>query len=118
MTFIWKKYRRIIVSTVLLFTFFWLVNFAHTEFLSFSQLQEQQTDVSMSFFIKWLCLTIGFIIYWIFISWKSKKIVKEIHNIHDNNEADPFAVIRNKDKLRTRSEIMIEKNTKNARDNK
>ncbi len=122
LTFIWKKYQRIIVSTISLFVFFWLVNFAHAEYLSFAEFQSEDAQISLSFFIKWLCLVVGAIIYIIyhFVRADKKPLkVKEMHSkkvgINDLDGIDPFDAIRHKDKLRTRAEIMLESESRSGK---
>ena len=114
-TFIWKKYKRIIVSTTLLFVFFWFVNFAHAEYLSFAGFQSGEAQISLSFFIKWFCLLVGTIIYVIYhfirVGKKPSKVEQTSHkkvSVGDLDGLDPFDAIRQKDKLRTRAEIMLE----------
>ena len=115
LTFIWKQYKRVIVSTVLLLLFLWLVNFAHSEYLSFAEFQSEQSNVGLSFFIKWFALIVGFFVYLTYLFWQPKK--KKITNKNVNADAqidagedDPFASIRDKGQLRSRAEIMLEKN--------
>ena len=111
---IWKRYRRGILFTAVLLLFFWLVNFAHSEYLSFAKLQEQTENIGLSFFIKWTSLVFGLIIYLLAIVWQPSRSVdtkpkkKIIAASVDANEPDPFAAIREKERLRTRTEIMLE----------
>jgi len=115
LTFIWKKYKRVIVSTVLLLLFLWLVNFAHSEYLSFAKYQSEESNITLSFFVKWLSLILGAVIYLITVFWLPKKKIitkknKDEAKLTNTGERDPFASIREKDQLRSRAEIMLEKN--------
>jgi len=125
-TFIWKRYKRVIVSTALLLLFFWLVNFAHAEYLAFAQYNDQGQNIGLSFIAKWMSLVIGAIIYLIYSFWVPVKIDGETINDKktkkqqvdlsiDPNAPDPFEAIRQKDKLRTRAEMAIEKNLNDSK---
>jgi len=129
-TFIWKRYKRVLVSTGMLLAFFWLVNFAHDEYLAYAEYQQQIDSINISFLIKWLCLGLGAIIYMVYHFWvpvsfpqsskdpdslnKTKPEKVKIPDV-DPNEPDPFEQIRNMEKLRTRAEIMIDKNLPSAK---
>ena len=62
-TFIWKQYKRIIVSTLLLFAYLWLVGSIHSDFLSYAELQTDQTMAGRSFLLKWAALVSGVVLY-------------------------------------------------------
>lgn len=109
-TFIWKQYKRYIVSIALLFAYFWFVGFAHTEYLEFAATQEN-TNVGTSFFIKWFALLIGVSAFFLFhYLAPSRKELKQKVKVSPpkQGEPDPFEQIRNKEKLRTRAEIIID----------
>ena len=113
-TFIWKQYKRIIVSTALLFAFLWFVGFAHSEYLEYAT-REGVDNVGSSFFIKWLALILGVAVYFLFhyfapsrkdLKKKNKESIKVMPLAE--GEPDPFDEIRSKEKLRTRAEIVID----------
>ena len=116
-TFIWKQYKRVIVSTALLFAFLWFVGFAHSEYLDYAT-REGVENVGSSFFIKWIALILGVAIYFLFhYLTPSRKDLKNNKNKESikvmplaDGEPDPFDQIRNKEKLRTRAEIVIDEN--------
>ena len=113
---IWKQYKRGIVSTCLLIIFFWLVNFAHAEYLSFAQFQTGDVNIGFSFFIKWFCLIAGGIVYVVYHFWKPKESTNAFRGSQNQSETsessdhDPFESIRHKETLRTRAEMMLEEN--------
>lgn len=115
-TFIWKQYKRTIVSTIALLIFLWLVNFAHAEYLSFAEFQAGKTHIGLSFFIKWMLLILGVLIYLAYSLLRPKyrkktgSIKKQRHE--SIAKEDPFALIREKKKLRSRADIMLEKQGK------
>ena len=116
-TFIWKQYKRVIVSTALLFAFLWFVGFAHSEYLDYAT-REGVENVGSSFFIKWIALILGVATYFLFhYLTPSRKDLKNNKNKESiivmplaDGEPDPFDQIRNKEKLRTRAEIVIDEN--------
>lgn len=113
-TFIWKHYKRLIVSTVLLFAYLWFVGYAHAEYLQYAN-QDQSISVGQSFFIKWAALILGVGVYLLFHflapSRKQKKESDKPIEVHEPKpgEPDPFDAIREKDSLRSRAEIVLEK---------
>lgn len=119
---IWKKYRNMIVSTLLLFIYFWLVSMVHGDFVNYSELNSDKQYLALSFFIKWLAFLLGVVIYLIFNSrYSSRKLKdknsgkasakKDAVNTTETNQADPFEQIRRRDKLRSRADFIIQKNT-------
>ena len=84
-SYIWKRYRRLIVSTLLLFAYYWLVGKLHGDYILYSELTAKdatenatpssQAHLGYSFIIKWLALILGGVIYCIsngfFIALKS-----------------------------------------------
>ena len=124
-TFIWKQYKRTIVSTFSLLVFLWLINFAHREYLSFAEHQSDASYISLSFFIKWILLVAAVIIYLCYSLYSPKNIHSLDKNKVDKKSAelstlstlsnadDPFAQIRQKKNLRSRADIMLERHTRN-----
>jgi len=120
-TFIWKQYKRTIVSTFSLLVFLWLINFAHREYLSFAEHQSSASYIGVSFFIKWFLLVTAVIIFICYSLYSPKN-----KNNSNNNKAnklsefssddDPFAQIRQKKNLRSRAEVTLDKYTQNQKD--
>ena len=130
-TFIWKHYKRIIVSTALLFAFLWFVGYAHSEYQSYANLH-QAKGAQSSFFYKWIAQILGVSCYLLFhylmpsrkqqklkLKEKAKEQEKELKKASkpfkskkvpppDPNEPDPFEQIRKKDKLRSRAEMLVD----------
>ena len=79
--FIWKQYKRAIVSTSLLLAFFWLINFAHTEYLAFAKFQSPEVNVGISFFVKWACLILGSIVYVCYHLYTPNKVSKSVEKV-------------------------------------
>jgi hypothetical protein len=118
-TFIWKQYKRIIVSTLLLFAYLWLVGSIHSDVLSYAELQTDQSMAGRSFLLKWAALAGGVVFYLGYNYLRGTKSNKNDNsasagaNLEAGKESpaeqdDPFANIRKMKKLRTRSEISID----------
>ncbi len=123
-TYVWKRYKAIIVSTVILFVFFWLVGQLHQDYLSYGDLNKDTQHFGLSFVIKWAAFITGFIIYVLFNSWQGKRarrtkdlpqdVVSTAKLTSDAPDEgvkanDPFHDIRQKDKLRSKADMIIEK---------
>jgi len=123
-TYVWKRYKAIIVSTVILFVFFWLVSQLHQDYLSYGDLNKDTQHIGLSFVIKWVAFMVGFIVYVLFNSWQGKRASRSKDLPQDSvntaqltsdtpdqevNLNDPFYEIRQKDKLRSKADMIIEK---------
>ena len=112
-TFIWKRYKKIIVSTALLFFYLWLVGRVHGDYLSYLELRENAPDPGLSFILKWAALLFGVFIYFIFHFIYPHKFIKKPTNISENDDVDdPFNSLRHSKKLRSKADIIIEENIK------
>jgi len=120
LTVLWKRYKSIIVSTLLLFVFFWLVGKLHADYVSYSELNNDHKYLAFSFFIKWCAFIVGVVIYLLFNSFfpRSKNTenidpTETKKNLPEKPAApDPFDEIRGRKKLRSRADFIIEKNKK------
>ena len=128
-TLVWKQYKSAIVSTLLLFAFLWLAGNVHEDYLVYAAEQNDEGLVGRSFLYKWIALVSGVLIYlsYHWLRSASSKTVKEsrpnngyfskgsgsngkTNSLADNDQGDdPFAELRNKDKLRSRAEILVDK---------
>lgn len=117
---IWKQYKRVIVSTVVLFGYLWLVSSLHSDYLDYAQLQ-QDTNVGHSFLYKWAAFAAGVLIYLSYHLWfkkrsngvQSKSPGEQITSTPADDENDPFAEIRKRKKLRSRAEMMMDEQADN-----
>ena len=114
-TLIWSRYKSVIVSTILLFIFFWLINKVHADFLTYSELQNSSEHLGLSFVVKWVVMLAGILLYFLYNhlarkSRRKKPAIKKDYNPSDDN--DPFAEIRKKDKLKSKSDFILEKKSK------
>ena len=122
---IWKQYKAIIISTVILFAYLWLIGNVHADYLSYAELQEDKSLAGRSFLLKWAALSSGVLLYIAFhflrgsrnrrSSASSKQnvlsgtLVDRPNKDTNSNDNDPFATIRTKKKLRSRAEIALDK---------
>lgn len=131
LSYIWKRYKIIIVSTLCLFAYFWLVGKLHADFVGYSELNGDKEYLGLSFVIKWLAFLVGFLIYLALSTWyrtpeknkhnnlstplngglesRKKLIEKSTEKSSEPNRPDPFDEIRKKGKLRSKSDLIIEK---------
>ena len=117
-TLIWKQYKAIIVSTLLLFIYLFLVSSVHADFLTHAELQKDASGSGLSFLYKWLAFTIGVAAYFLFHylrgrpKKKSKQASKSSATINKKeinateSDDDPFAAIRERQKLRSRADFL------------
>ena len=128
--FLVNRYGAMIVSTLVLFGYFWVVGLIHRDYLDYLELQGSSQGVGLSFVIKWLAFIVGISLYWLFNSYIRKKADrkrnkqsssslkaaglpadKSAKNTRASGEAelyDPFDEIRQKEKLRSRADFVIE----------
>lgn len=129
-TLIWKQYKSVIVSTLLLFAFLWLAGNVHEDYLVYAADQNDEGLVGRSFLYKWIALVSGVLVYlsyhWLrsgdskkvdesqpsngyFSKGKSSKAKIDSFSNSEQSDDDPFAELRNKEKLRSRAEILVDK---------
>ncbi len=111
---IWKQYKGLIISTVLLVAYLLLVGSVHDDYLTHSRLQNDTAGSGMSFVYKWVAYAIGIALYFGFhalrgirgpkedLSEKAKQANKDAKSDSD----DPFAAIREKKTLRSRADFI------------
>lgn len=121
---IWKQYKAWIISTVLLLLSLYLVSQIHADFLHHWQLQDDNSQTGLSFLYKWLAYIGSISLYCLYHFFRPKKkadekkqnkekqtaLKKELENLSDDD--DPFNAIRNRKKLRSRSDFILEKEEK------
>jgi len=119
---IWSKYHKIIVSTILLFILYFIISFIHDDYLEYAELSEETTNVALSYILKWGALITATAIYYFTNIYKFKapetaaetssakpeKAKKSKHK-EKAKQQDPFAEIRNKEKLNSKADIALRK---------
>lgn len=121
---IWKRYRALIIATITLFTYFWLVGAVHDDYVSMSEKQGEIANLGRSFAIKWAFLLLGQGAYMLFlVVWrkapttekKATRLARQPSTTQDNHHAkteeepEAFKRLREKPKLRSKSDIIIDK---------
>ena len=61
--FIWKRYKQVIVSTLVLLLFLWIIEKVHQDFVHYSQLNADNAYLGLSFVIKWLVFVLTSVLY-------------------------------------------------------
>ena len=88
----------------------------HSEFLSWSEISGNAKFLSTSYIIKNLIILISLVVLFLYLKTPGKKVyakVKGEEKIYTkNNNEDYFDKFRNKDKLRSKQERILEKNDK------
>ena len=133
-SFIWKRYAAIIVTTLSLFIYFWLVGKLHEDFVAYSELNNSQEYLGLSFIVKWAAFLVGVIVYLLlntryrspesFQDTSKTGFYDELKSSQNNKMVelptrkkdfesgaiDPFENIRKKEKLRSMADFIIEEN--------
>lgn len=123
LTLLWKRYKRLIISTLILFVYFWLVGKLHEDYVDYVELNENQQFLALSFLLKWLAFTFGAVIYLLLnvLIIRGNRPTSAQTGAADSSstdskpkakDADPFAQIRQRKKLRSRADFLIEKHHK------
>lgn len=117
---VWKQYKAVIVSTLLLFLYLYLVGSVHADFLEHARLNSDKANLGLSFIYKWAafgCGVVGYFAYHYFrpkpkdvSKERQKQIEQELAELDD--EDDPFAAIRKRKTLRSRADFLMEKEKK------
>jgi len=122
-TLIWKQYKAVIVSTLLLFGYLFLVSSVHGDYLTHTELQKDTSGSGLSFLYKWLAFAVGTGAYFLFhylrgraksradkptgavLKAKSKNSNKSSKQV-SNDQDDPFSAIRQRKKLRSKADFL------------
>lgn len=118
-TLIWKQYKQLIVSTLLLFFYLFLVGSIHSDFLKHAEMQDEAVNAGLSFIYKWIAFIGGVVAYFLYHYVRNKKVredkvdpkaqqqelLQELDELEESD--DPFANIRKREKLRGRADFMI-----------
>ena len=109
--------KRLIKGIVIAAAVVLLVIYFHSEYLRWAELSGSTTYLSISYIIKNLIILISLIILFIYLKKTKKKVyakVKGEEKIYSKNaNEDYFDKFRNKEKLRTKAEQILEKDEKN-----
>ncbi|MBT1449900.1 hypothetical protein KJ365_03330 [Glaciecola sp. XM2] len=136
---LWRRYKFLLVSLLVLIVFIFLSGQLHQDYLSYAQ-STDSVSVGWSFAIKWLSWLVAVVVFFALNNWHNNKKQAQV-DVKDNNSTlqrilswkkahpeeeqnkrernpsdeqvdrsdDPFAHLREKDKLRTYADIIIDK---------
>lgn len=126
-TLIWKQYKHVIVSTLLLFAFLFLVGKIHADFLTHAELQGDKSGLGLSFLYKWLAFAGAVGLYFAYhFFWRARQtgdetdsktkeksvkkgfLSKATKAVEETDGDDPFDKIRSREKLRSRADFLID----------
>lgn len=121
-SFLWRRYKKTIILLPILLLFFWVVGLAHSDYLAYAKLQENNQWIGLSFVVKWLALAIGCAVF-VFAHLGDKKEIEEPAEIDPDivkkapkatKEAlfsqdinDSFARIREKKTLNSKADVIL-----------
>lgn len=121
-TYVWKRYKKLIVSTVLLLLFFWVVGLLHQDYSQYAQLNDDKQYLGVSFLLKWLLYSAAVVAYVYFNglagSTQAKLSPKDLPpqgraaekpQSCDDQDADPFEHLRHKKQLKSKADQLIDK---------
>ena len=119
-TLIWKNYKAWIVSSILLLLSFFLIGKIHSDLLQYWELQQDTSQTAASIIYKWLAYIGSVLIYCLYHFFRPKKTAKskkdkrkelEHELTHLSPDEDPFNEIRNRKKLRSKSDFILNRNS-------
>ena len=117
---IWKQYKALIVSTLILFFYIFLIGNIHDDYLAHLKLQDNSASTGLSFILKWSAYAGGLILYFVFHWWRGRNQAKTEQSGQSENsiqerskaiasiEEDPFAEIRERENLRSRADFLMD----------
>ena len=104
---IYKWLKPKIKSLFILLIFILAINYLHNEFLQWSEITENKNFVGYSFIVKNLLLFLAILFYILIIRVQSLKDAANIKSAID--KGDGFDKFRNKKKLKTKAQQILEK---------
>lgn len=115
---LWRKYKFFIISLILLVAFIFVVGQVHDDYLRYNELQENPTNIGLSFAVKWAiwALSIGVFLTSNHLFNKYKKQQKQIESEQSNSALKK--IIRWKASLSSDSQSSSDKATSAERETK
>lgn len=118
---IWKRYRRTIISTLVLFVSYFLISLLHGDYVDYAVGAGDKEFLWRSYLIKWAALLGVTLIYYFYNTRafmkrgaddlpppSNKNPRKQAVENTGDNKADPFAEIRRKKRLKSRGDIALD----------
>lgn len=135
-SYIWKRYRRTLIALPLLLLYFWFVNLVHHDIIAYATLNDDTAWLGWSFLLKWLFILLG-VTFFVFVHISAKPVDEDLLNpsfkkslkeslkekfrtekiteseaFISSDVEDIFERIRNKKSLRSKADVVLEKNKK------
>ena len=120
-SFIWRKYKRIIIAGLIMVCSIILINYLHSDFIEYNQQLEEQHFIGVSFVVKWvmsLLILAAYILYARHMLKPVKKVdlekpIKSKENqVNAAKSDDVFNDIRKKKTLLSKADLVIKNNHK------
>ena len=117
-TVLFKRYRRTIVSTLLLFACYFFISMIHGDYVSYATSADDRHYLWLSFLLKWVLLISITLVYYFYnvraLGTSPKPPAKAAQQqVQASDAADPFDSIRTKDTLQSRGDVLLKKQTEN-----
>lgn len=111
---VWTRYRSVILISLFLLIFIFMVTLIHTDYMHYVERAGQKDYIGVSFLVKWGLIIGSVIAYGLYLKWllRVKPSKPSKHNQEEKREGqenDPFAQLRDKKKLRSQAEIVMDK---------
>ncbi|WP_045859920.1 hypothetical protein [Teredinibacter purpureus] len=123
---VWRRYKTLIVSTVLLFLMYFVIALIHDDYVEYSLASQTENALGFAYIVKWAAMAIGTFVYYV-INFppailrknKSGKRLRDAEeeavlgaaceNFSENplRDNDPFAGIRQKKQLNSRADACL-----------
>lgn len=120
---VWSRYRKVILSTVILFGIYFTVSLMHKDYLEYAKLSHAD-NIALSYVFKWATLLLASIIYYWTNMYQSrakseqastqapakassKSKARSEKPAPEDTKNDPFAEIRKKGKLSSKAEQIL-----------
>lgn len=121
-----KRYRKLLISSAVLFVGYFIIGEMHDDFLEYAERSEDAGTVGYSYAIKWIALALVTAVYYWFNTQTIgagevpdekplRKTNSQSDKIKNQREPDPFEHIRQKEALSSKAELHLHK--KNTRSN-
>ncbi|HEY7883815.1 MAG TPA: hypothetical protein VIC08_02595 [Cellvibrionaceae bacterium] len=126
-TVLFKRYRRTIISTLLLFAAYFFISMIHGDYVSYATSADDKQFLWISFLLKWALLIGLSLLYYFYnarlldnspkppeksLPAKTAKRDQAPDGETNSKVADPFEAIRQKDKLQTRGDVFLKNSHK------
>ena len=117
-TFIWRRYRKVIIAIFLLFLSYFLITLIHNDYVDYVRNSTNTAFLGLSYALKWLAMLLSTVIFYFYSTRNKKSKISndDIRNLKkakptentDSAYIDPFEKIRQKEKLKGKVDTILE----------